>query len=512
MADVKISELTALTAPDGAEELVVNDAGTTKKITINNLFNQDIDVTGTVTTDGLDVSVAGTVRAYLTNTGLADTGEKVCFQWDTNSNFTLQGRDSSEGFKANWYTIETSAADGYADNHIFYTDSSAERMRINSTGVDVTGTVTADGLNVTSSVSSIVRSTSTNGFGSFSAHSSGTNNAYNFFYAGATETGRISSENSGAMTFGTGSAATERMRINSSGKVGIGTSLPASTLDVAGDINITASDYGRLGYTRGSTKIWTTGPRNSDDYHIYKEAGAGNIILDGHVIAGADNTQDFGSSSKRWAEIYAGNATINTSDRNEKQDIQEITTAERNVATACKGLMRSFRWKSAVAEKGDDARIHFGTIAQDLRDAFTAEGLDAGRYSMFISSTWWEAETEVPAVLAADAIYETVVTVPAVEAGFREVTQAVQAEPAYYDVDGNIIKPAIEASLAVHEATEAVAEVTEQMIATKAVEAVDAYTRTDTFETLEDAPEGSTEQTRLGVRYPELLSFIIAAM
>ena len=38
MADVKISELTALTSPDGAEELVVNDGGTTKKITGTNLL------------------------------------------------------------------------------------------------------------------------------------------------------------------------------------------------------------------------------------------------------------------------------------------------------------------------------------------------------------------------------------------------------------------------------------------------------------------------------------------
>ena len=33
-------------------------------------------------------------------------------------------------------------------------------------------------------------------------------------------------------------------------------------------------------------------------------------------------------------------------------------------------------------------------MAQDLRDAFTAEGLDAGRYGMFISNTWWEHEGE----------------------------------------------------------------------------------------------------------------------
>jgi len=38
MADKKISELTELTTPDGSEELVVNDGGTSKKVTIDNLL------------------------------------------------------------------------------------------------------------------------------------------------------------------------------------------------------------------------------------------------------------------------------------------------------------------------------------------------------------------------------------------------------------------------------------------------------------------------------------------
>ena len=46
MADVKISELTALTSPDGAEELVVNDGGTTKKITITNATSASLSKTG----------------------------------------------------------------------------------------------------------------------------------------------------------------------------------------------------------------------------------------------------------------------------------------------------------------------------------------------------------------------------------------------------------------------------------------------------------------------------------
>jgi len=161
----------------------------------------------------------------------------------------------------------------------------------------------------------------------------------------------------------------------------------------------------------------------------------------------------------RFDDIYATNGTIQTSDRNEKQDIAELSDAEQRVAVAAKGLLRKFRWRDAVAEKGDEARTHFGIIAQDLQAAFAAEGLDAGDYAMFISTTWWETQTEVPAV---EAVAEVL------------------------DEDGNVV--------------------------TEAVEAVDAYTRTDTYETQEEAPEGATERTRLGVRYSELLAFIIGAL
>ena len=101
-----------------------------------------------------------------------------------------------------------------------------------------------------------------------------------------------------------------------------------------------------------------------------------------------DNAIDLGDPAARFDDIYATNGTIQTSDRNEKQDIEALSDAEQRVAVAAKGLLRKFRWISSVEENGDDARIHFGIIAQDLQDAFTAEGLDAGRYAMFISSTW----------------------------------------------------------------------------------------------------------------------------
>ena len=106
-----------------------------------------------------------------------------------------------------------------------------------------------------------------------------------------------------------------------------------------------------------------------------------------------DNQTDLGRSSARFDDIYATNSTIQTSDVNGKQDIDVLSDAERRVAVTAKGLLKKFRWKSAVEEKGDNARIHIGIIAQDLQTAFQAEGLDAGRYGMFVSETWTDPET-----------------------------------------------------------------------------------------------------------------------
>jgi hypothetical protein len=172
-----------------------------------------------------------------------------------------------------------------------------------------------------------------------------------------------------------------------------------------------------------------------------------------------DNAVDLGDISFRFDDIYATNGTIQTSDRNEKQDIEALSDAEQRVAVACKGLLRKFRWINSVETKGDEARIHFGIIAQDLQAAFEAEGLDAGRYAMFISSTWWES---------------------------TEVIPAVEAQEAVVDEEGNVVE--------------------------EAVEAQEERTVVHTHDTAEEAPEGSVERTRLGVRYSELLAFIIAAI
>jgi hypothetical protein len=101
-----------------------------------------------------------------------------------------------------------------------------------------------------------------------------------------------------------------------------------------------------------------------------------------------DDAIDLGEAFARFDDIHATNGTIQTSDQNEKQDIASATAKELNVAKKLSALFKTFRWKSKVAEKGDKARTHTGIIAQEIQSAFSAEGLDASDYGLFISDTW----------------------------------------------------------------------------------------------------------------------------
>jgi hypothetical protein len=171
-----------------------------------------------------------------------------------------------------------------------------------------------------------------------------------------------------------------------------------------------------------------------------------------------DNHIDLGIGSRRFQDIFASNGTIQTSDENEKQNIASLTSTEINAAKAISALFKTYKWKDAAASKGDTARIHTGVIAQEVQAAMSDAGLDAANYAFWCSDTWWETSTDVPAVEAVDEVL---------------------------DEDGNVI--------------------------TEAVEAKDAYTRIDTYHTADEAPDGATQRTRMGIRYPELLAFIGAA-
>ena len=108
-----------------------------------------------------------------------------------------------------------------------------------------------------------------------------------------------------------------------------------------------------------------------------------------------DNVTTGGWPSRRYNTIYAGTGAINTSDADEKEQIRDPDDAEKRVASRLKGMIRAFKFKDAVAGKGDaNARWHFGVIAQEVKAAFEVEGLVAEDYAMLCYDEWPEETDE----------------------------------------------------------------------------------------------------------------------
>jgi len=123
--------------------------------------------------------------------------------------------------------------------------------------------------------------------------------------------------------------------------------------------------------------------------------GANLVSSAGATAPQTNNSASLGIGGLRWSEVFAVNGTINTSDANAKQDIMPLDDAEKRVALRIKGQIKKFRLKDAVAKKGNNARIHIGVIAQEVGDAFRAEGLDPNRYGIYCYDEW----QATPAVL-----------------------------------------------------------------------------------------------------------------
>jgi len=54
-----------------------------------------------------------------------------------------------------------------------------------------------------------------------------------------------------------------------------------------------------------------------------------------------------------------------------------------------------FKFNDAVARKGEGARWHFGVIAQRVKEAFEAAGLDAFAYGLLCYDEWGERDAIV---------------------------------------------------------------------------------------------------------------------
>jgi hypothetical protein len=96
--------------------------------------------------------------------------------------------------------------------------------------------------------------------------------------------------------------------------------------------------------------------------------------------------QNLGSATSKWGTVYASTATINTSDRNYKQQISAID--DRVLDAWSEMNYCQFKFNDAVEAKGDHARFHIGLISQEIQEAFERHGLDAMQYGLICYDKW----------------------------------------------------------------------------------------------------------------------------
>jgi hypothetical protein len=367
MTDKKISELTEITGANTAADdyfvIVDTSADETKKISrdeLNNAIEQDALSNVTITGGTIDGTViGGTTPAAGTFTTGTFTGD-VSFGDNDRAIFGAGSdlRIYHDGFHSYIYDtgagdlrirgvnlqLQSDAGENYlsASNNgavTLYHDNSA-KLATTSTGVDVTGTVTADGLTIASGSNQITLDTgdqTTYGRLDVGHFSNGT---FIGTYAGTNAAANV-------MRFGT--SGTERMRIDSSGNLLAGTtSLSGFQVGIVSEVNAGGGVYSRQ--IIGHSNTTNSGEKYID--FLFNGSSIGSITQSG-TTAVLFNT----SSDQRLKENIA-----DADDAGSKVDAIQV---------------RQFDWKA------DGSHQDYGMIAQELQ-AVAPEAVsgDAGSEEM----------------------------------------------------------------------------------------------------------------------------------
>ena len=265
-----------------------------------------IDVTGTVTSDGLTV-VGGTsgldqisLSSNVTNNTTKYAGIVMTNYGNTTT--ALLGGKAENGTTSVYYGSSGSDHRG-AQNHVFYTNASAtatsgntERLRITSTGINVIGTVTSDGLTVESNNNLDILDADNHVSGRL-RNVSGSNNALTI------EADPANSASGTFMSFKID--ASEKMRIDSSGDMFLGTS---SDIAPANGTNLYISDgtISRLGLEKTGANARKFSINNGGTYlSVYDEtADAERMRLDasGNLLVGTTDDAPANNSANGTAD------------------------------------------------------------------------------------------------------------------------------------------------------------------------------------------------------------------
>ena len=425
MANFRISDLTAVSAYADTQEFEVNDSGTSKKITGTQLkagvldspsITGGLDVTGTVTADGLTVAdgTSGQINVH-------------------SSSYNIQGGTNYGDLRINaprfrffedGTTLRMNIDNGdisfYEDTGTtpkFFWDASAERLGIGTSSPSAIIHVTNSG-GISESLASFEAASTKNGYVYINADDNRRKSLV--FQSGGVDKfsmGVGDSDELSASSFYIGSGKsggnTADLVIDSSGNVGIGTSSPSAALDVQTSdtfvsefTSTSASNWGELRLrsaggvgtnTRGRIiGGYDAGGSGYGGYLAFNTTSTSNanterlrIDSSGNFLAGCTsqpNASNFGGSINPIGQfrcsrnstgaatqfsfnnpngevgtiVTSGTATAynTSSDQRLKENIVDAPSASDDIEAI---QVRSFDWKA------DGSHQKYGMIAQELQ-------------------------------------------------------------------------------------------------------------------------------------------------
>ena len=343
-----------------------------------------VDVTGTVTADGLSLGDNDAATFGASNDlQIFHNGSHSYLQDNGTGNLFIEGQQTVISGKSsgNWNAQFVDNGDS-----IFYHSTNGEKARVNSTGVDVTGTVTADGLTVDSTLATIGSGGSTNQ--ATELRLNGTSNAGNGAYLRGRRDGSnafLIGDTAGALGSGTGvinyvygsnpwsvyTNTDERLTVEGNGDIsfyedtgttakffwdasaeslGIGTSSPSAPLEISGlkntsTIRLTSttndSSWSNEDYF-GRLEFW------SDDASGVGAGAKGSIVSASIGGSGSTTYMAFNVASTTENDIErmridnAGNVGIGTSSPQSKAHVSGFASTVSPVALGTNGNAFSY--------------------------------------------------------------------------------------------------------------------------------------------------------------------------
>jgi hypothetical protein len=212
--------------------------------------------------------------------------------------------------------------------------------------------------------------------------------------------------------------------------IGLGRAKFSTDLDAGLEINRKGNDGDLARFYREGAQVGSIGSYES--LYTYISGPEFSVVLGGAdfvpgTITGAalDNSISLGAVGRRWSVVYAGTGTINTSDAREKTSVDELTADELSAAKQLSKEIGTYKFLSAIAQKGDAARKHVGMTVQRAIEIMEANNLDPFAYGFICYDEWEEQTVEHPAVESKASEYD--------EEG-NVISEAVEAKDAYTEV------------------------------------------------------------------------------